>query len=168
MEYTENKQGVLPVKRSKFLVFDLNGKSYGIPLSKIKEVIRIPDITPLPKVPKFYKGLINVRGQIISVIDLRTKLDLPEKAFELKRTSIIISHVGEILVGSIVDEICEVTSFEDTQINTQEADRVDHFDDGVYGIAKNESNELTLLIDLEKALAGTAFNLIKSQSRGAA
>ncbi|NRA43580.1 MAG: purine-binding chemotaxis protein CheW [Oligoflexales bacterium] len=145
------------LKQGRFIVFCLHKKNYGIPLAKVKEIIRPPMITPLPKVPGFYKGLINVRGQIISIIDMRLCLGMPEEKAIPKKTCVIISHVGDLLVGAIVDEIVDVTSYEESQISLEEFDRGKNRKDGVYAVAKSSAGDLTLLIDLEKTLEGTAF-----------
>ena len=114
-------------------------------------------ITPLPKVPSFYKGLINVRGQIISIVDMRLRLGMPEEQAVPKKTCVIISYVGNLLVGAIVDEIIDVTSYEDSQISFEEFERGKNRNDGVFAVAKSQAGDLTLLIDLEKSLEGTAF-----------
>lgn len=145
------------IAEGKFIVFCLYNKHYAIPLAKIKEIIRPPMITPLPKVPDFYKGLINVRGQIISVIDMRLCFGMPEQAPIPKKTCVIISHVGNILVGAIVDEIVDVTSYQESEISREEFDREKSRNDGVFAVAKGSQGDLTLLIDLEKSLEGTAF-----------
>lgn len=152
-----------PLKR-KHLIFGLNGMRYGIPLSSIKEVIAMCPITPIPRVPKFYRGMINLRGQIISVLDLRLKLNLEAKTVEPKKTSIIISHVGDILVGCIVDEVIEVVGYTEDQIDHQEAERIDRKGDGVYAVAKESEGVLTLLIDLLKSLDKTEFKVLKDQA----
>lgn len=148
-------------RKKKHLIFSLDEKRYGIPLSLIKEVIGLCPITEIPKVPRFYKGMINLRGQIISVIDLRLKLGLEEIPFQPKKSSIIISHVGDIVVGSIVDEVIEVVGYDESQIDESEAERVQRTGDGVYGVAKDGDETLTLLIDIEKALDKTDFKVLK-------
>ena len=157
-------------RAKKHLIFSLSDKRYALPLSKVKEVIRMSTITPLPKVPAFYKGLINIRGQIISVIDLRLKLGFEKTTINPKMTGIIISHVGDILVGSIVDEVIEVVGYQDSDINISETSRIDSTGDGVYGVAKSsiEDSELTLLIDIEKAMKGTNFKVIDQQAKSQA
>lgn len=151
-------------RKRKHLIFRLAAERYGMPLSRVKEVIAMVNITPIPHVPAFYKGMINLRGQIISVIDLRTKLRVLDAKLIPKKTSIIISHVGDILVGAIVDEVLEVIGYEDEQINTMEAERIQRNGDGVYGIAKDVDENLTLLIDIEKALDKTEFKVLKNQA----
>ena len=154
--------------KKKHLIFLLNDKRYALPLSKIKEVIRVTNITPLPGVVPFYKGLINIRGQIISVIDLRTLLGIETQTLDAKRNAIIISQVGEILVGAIVDKVEEVRAYDRSEMNISDTGRMEMAGAGVYGVAKDQSGELTLLIDLEKAVENTDFKTIdKEQRQGA-
>jgi purine-binding chemotaxis protein CheW len=149
--------------KKKYLIFSLADIRYAIPLSKVKEVIGMTNITPLPKVPNFYKGLLNLRGQIISIIDLRSKLGLQKAEINPKKTGIIISHVGDILLGAIVDEVIEVVGYNDSEIDQSEAQRVKKSGDGVVGIAQDDNGELTLLIDIESALNSTDFKVLKEQ-----
>lgn len=150
--------------KKKYLIFRLGQKRYSLPLSKVKEVLGVTEITEIPNVPPFYKGLINLRGQIISVIDLRIKFGLENMDIVPKQTSIIISMVGEVLVGSIVDEVIEVVGYEETQIDTTETQRMDRCGDGVYGAAKDDNGEITLLLDIEKSLNSTDFNLLQQRA----
>lgn len=152
--------------KRKHLIFVLGEKRHALPLSKVKEVIGMTNITPLPRVPNFYRGLINLRGQIISVIDLRTKLGFKSDFVNPKRTSIIISYVGDILLGSIVDEVIEVIGYQDDMIDLTEASRVERSGDGIYGVAKDDDGALTLLLDIQLALDKTEFKVLKEQIAG--
>ena len=145
----------------KHLIFLIADKRYGLPLGKVKEVIALTPITPLPGVPDYYKGMINLRGQIVSIIDLRMRLKFPVTANVPKKTSILITHIGQITVGCIVDEVTEVVAYQDEQLKFTELDRSEPGYDGIYGIAKsaNAGDDLTLLIDLEGLLKGTSFKI---------
>lgn len=150
--------------RRKHLIFCLGDDRYALHLSRIKEVIGLTPITPLPRMPSYYRGLINIRGQIISVIDLRIKMGMNSKKDDSKKTSIIISHVGDILVGIIVDEVLEVIGYLDSDIDQSEANRLDGKHDGVYGVAKDESGSLTLMIDLFNVFEKSEFRILKEKS----
>ena len=82
---------------------------------------------------------------------------MPEEQAIPKKTCVIISYVGELLVGAIVDEIVDVTSYAQAEISFEEFERGKNRKDGVYAVAKSAAGDLTLLTDLEKALEGTAF-----------
>lgn len=75
----------------RYLQFDLGNESYAVPLSTVKEVIPVPETTPLPNSPTHYVGIMNLRGQIISVIDLRKRLKSPPKRRDLRKPSSLLN-----------------------------------------------------------------------------
>src|ERR1041384_895232 len=83
----------LAAKPGKYLTFLLAAEHYGIPVLQVREIIQLCDITPVPRVPHYFKGVINLRGKIIPVVDLCLKLRLP-KGTETKRTCIVVVQVG--------------------------------------------------------------------------
>lgn len=150
--------------RSKYLVFTLDTKRYGIPLSSVKEVIGMTEFTPVPDRPRFFKGLINLRGKIHSVIDLRTKLALSEIEYQEKKTSIIITEIGGGVVGSIVDDVIEVANFEHDQI--EESLSISHNtgkDEYILGVAKTKDQALTLLLDVTKILSDEELGFLRQK-----
>lgn len=149
----------------KNLIFALAEEKYGIPLSTVKEVIGLTSITPLPHMPPFFKGLINLRGQIISVIDLRLKLGLPSGELEPKKTSIIIMDVNELTIGTIVDDVEEVVGFEVEQVETDLDIASSVRREYVLGIAKAEDNKLVLLLDIRKVLSAEELELITRETK---
>ncbi|HAV64147.1 MAG TPA: chemotaxis protein CheW [Verrucomicrobiales bacterium] len=100
-------------KAGRYLTFTLGRESYGLPVLKVREIIRMTDITPVPRMPAYVKGVINLRGKVIPVIDLRLRFDLPSAEFD-ERTCTIIVQVnsasgGRNLMGLIVDAVEEVS-----------------------------------------------------------
>ena len=95
----------------KYLTFILGGGGYGIPILKVREIIRLLEITPIPRMPDYVRGIINLRGKIVPVIDLRLKFALPDIT-TTNRTCIIVTYVmmGAVskLMGVIVDALDEV------------------------------------------------------------
>ncbi|MCJ8298580.1 MAG: chemotaxis protein CheW [Pseudomonadales bacterium] len=151
----------------KNLIFSLDKEKYGIPLSSVKEVIGLAKITPIPHVPTFFKGLINLRGKIISVIDLRQKLALPAEEYQPKKTSIIITDVNDLTIGTIVDDVNEVVGFDETQVedNLDISSGVER--EYIRGVAKASDNTLVLLLDIRKVLTAKELDLIKRQGKQA-
>lgn len=98
----------------KYLTFVLGSSAFGIPILKVREIIRLLDITPIPRMPDYVRGVINLRGKIVPVIDLRMKFGLPNTS-TTNRTCIIVVYVamGEAtkLMGLIVDALEEVYQF---------------------------------------------------------
>jgi purine-binding chemotaxis protein CheW len=96
----------------KYLTFLLGQESYGVEVLKVREIIRLQAITNVPRMPEYVKGVINLRGKIIPVIDLRIKFSL-DKAEDTERTCIVVVHVclstgNSLQMGLIVDEVDEV------------------------------------------------------------
>ncbi|KXF82440.1 chemotaxis protein CheW [Enterovibrio coralii] len=151
-------------RNQKNLIFSLDNEQYGIPLSSVKEVIGMVNVTPIPHVPSFFKGLLNLRGRIISVIDLRLKLGLEEKPYEPKKTSIIISDVNALTIGTIVDDVNEVVGFDEEQIeqNLDIANSIKR--DYISGVAK-ASNNLVLLLDIQKVLDPDELEIVHQHAQ---
>lgn len=105
---------------SRFLNFTLAGESYCMEILKVKELMGMTEITPLPQTPEFIRGVINLRGQIIPIIDLRLKFGLAFEKYH-KRTSIIVvelNFAGDmLLMGLVVDAIHEVIPIPEEKIN---------------------------------------------------
>lgn len=95
----------------KYLTFILGRGAYGIPILRVREIIRLLEITPIPRMPDYVRGVINLRGKIVPVIDLRMKLGLPDTSTS-NRTCIIVTYVkmaaSTKLMGMIVDALEEV------------------------------------------------------------
>ena len=103
----------------KLLTFSLGSEGYGISILKVKEIIGMMDITPVPRTPEFIKGIINLRGKIIPVLDLRLKFAMDEKEYN-ERTCIIVVEVDvnniQKLLGVVVDMVSEVVTISSEQI----------------------------------------------------
>lgn len=148
-------------RRSKYLVFTLAGERYGIPLSSVKEVIGLTEFTFVPNVPAFFKGLINLRGKIHSVIDLRTKLSLPESEYKPKETAIIITEIDSLVIGTIVDDVNEVANFNEDQIEKDLSISSQLDSDYITGAAKVNGKHLTLLLEIGKILSAEELAIVK-------
>ncbi len=98
-------------REGKYLTFTLANEDYGLEIIKVREIIRILDITAIPQTPPFIKGVINLRGRVVPVVDLRLKFGLPPMDYG-ERTCIIVvevtSEVGSVQVGVVVDSVSEV------------------------------------------------------------
>jgi purine-binding chemotaxis protein CheW len=140
----------------KYLTFELGHESYGIAVLKIREIIRLTNITPVPQMPNYIKGVINLRGKIIPVVDLRLKFGL-EKAETTERTCIVVVHVeladgGSKLMGLVVDGVEEVTNFAATDIEETPDFGTQIDTDYLLGMAKIKGVVKTLL-DIDKVLS---------------
>lgn len=145
-------QKKLSTSNKKYLVFKLENEKYAAALSSVKEVIGMCPITDVPQVPKYFKGLINLRGKIISVIDLRVKLNLGEADFIPKKTSIIITEVNNLMVGLIVDDVIEVGGYCESQIEREFEFNTKVHREYLDGIAKTEDDELVLVMNIHSVI----------------
>jgi purine-binding chemotaxis protein CheW len=97
-------------RAGKYLAFHLGAEEFGIPVLSVREIMGLQDITAVPQTPPYVRGVINLRGKVIPVVDLRLKFGLASIEYG-QRTSIIVVKVGELLMGIIVDGVSEVLNF---------------------------------------------------------
>lgn len=137
-------------RERQLVVFTLANESYGVAITTVKEIITMQKVTPLPKSPPFVKGVINLRGRVIPVVDLKSRLNLPETEVA-HDTRIMVIEVGDRTVGCIVDSVREVLTIKESVIEppTGGSAEIDYME----GIAK-VGEELVILIDLQRVLAG--------------
>jgi purine-binding chemotaxis protein CheW len=102
-------------QEGKYLTFVLGDEEYGIEIRNVTEIIGIQRITDLPDVPPYVQGVINLRGKVIPVVDVRIRFGLPEREYD-ERTCIIVININDISVGLIVDSVSEVLDIPDENI----------------------------------------------------
>ncbi len=150
--------GAAKAKPGKYLTFSLAGEEYGVPVLKVREIIKMMDITVVPQVPAHVRGVINLRGKVITVIDLRLKFgfDAQEQTDE---TAIVVVEVrvdsGKVLMGIVVDSVYDVLNIQGDEIENTPAfgDRVET--DYLSGMAKVKGR-VKILLDLDRALGWDA------------
>ena len=139
-------------KAGKYLTFVLGANAYGIPILKVREIIRLCGITPIPRMPDYVRGVINLRGKVIPVIDLRLKFNFEAKE-ATDRTAIIVVELelpgGRTLVGVLVDAVSEVLN-----VSGDEVEGTPTFGDQVdttfmRGVAKVKGT-VKILLDLDR------------------
>ncbi len=133
-----------------YLTFRLQQELYGVDILKVLEIISVPVITDVPKSPATIKGVINLRGRIIAVLDLRQKFSMPPIDID-RESCIIILDLAEVnggQIGILVDRVSEVIDIEaeeiDTTINTQ-----DQSAQAIKALAKNEQG-ITILLNIDE------------------
>jgi purine-binding chemotaxis protein CheW len=94
-------------ERVQVVSFHLGSEEYGVDISQVQEIIRMVEITHVPRAPHFMEGVINLRGQLIPIIDLRTRFSMP-RAEHTKSTRIVVTEIGSKRVGIVVDSVSEV------------------------------------------------------------
>lgn len=135
---------------NRYLCFSLGNEEYAIPLLSVREVIALPEITPVPQSASYFLGIMNLRGQVISVIDLRNKLSI--KPSEAAETAVIICDLNPNSIGVVVDSInCVINPAPDTISEKPEIQSQKNTDyiQAVY----REKDKLILLLDISKTLS---------------
>ncbi len=147
-EFKMNEQAGGSVHR--FLEFTLGAEDYAIPLLSVREVISVPETTPIPKAPSHFLGIMNLRGQVISVVDLRTKLKIKPKENNAEE-SVIIVDINGMNLGIVVDSINKVLAFTDEEVNEVPEIETQVNAEYIQGVYRKE-NSLTVLLDVAKVL----------------
>ena len=143
------------MREGKYLTFSLAKEEFGISILKIKEIIGMMPITTVPKTSEFVKGVINLRGKVIPVIDLRVKFGM-EEIDATERTCIVVVEIsgqsGSILMGSVVDSVSEVLNIKDEEIEDAPAFGTELETDYILGMAKMEGG-VKILLDIDRVLS---------------
>ena len=136
----------------KYLTFTLAGEDYGLEIHAVREIVGMLKITAVPRTPEHVRGVINLRGKVIPVIDLRLKFGLPAAALT-DESCIIVVDVNGAQLGIVVDQVCEVLDIPTESIANAPAfgSRVDTA--FISGMGKTE-NRLTILLDIAIVLSG--------------
>ena len=135
---------------NKYICFSLGTEKYAIPLLTVKEVIRVPEITAVPQTAPHFLGIMNLRGQVISIMDLRKKLNLKE--LNSMETTVMILNFGKNKLGVVVDCVNYVVSISDSEIADKPVVSSTQNTDYIIGVYRKE-NELILILDIVKALS---------------
>jgi purine-binding chemotaxis protein CheW len=147
----------------KYLAFFMADEEYGIGILKVKEIIGMMAITQVPQTPEFVKGVINLRGKVIPVIDLRLRFGMEAGQYS-DRTCIIVVEIengqGRVMTGIVVDAVSEVQ-----QIKTEDVDPPPAFGtsldtDYILGMAKMGGG-VKILLDIDRVLKGEELSLLK-------
>ena len=140
----------------KYLTFRLAQESYGVDVLKVREIIRLQNITPVPRTPDYVKGVINLRGKIVPVIDLRKKFDLEVIESADLNCIVVVQVPGSsgsiILLGLIVDAVEEVANINATDIEPPPDFGTQLDTEFILGMAKTKAGVKTLL-NIEKVIA---------------
>lgn len=143
----------------RYLAFLLGKEQYAIPLLQVKEVIEMSEPTPIPQTPSYFKGVINLRGQVISVLDLRSKLQLSKIENGPKTSIIILDLEPSLCLGVIVDRINNVLAFHPEDVSPA-PDTLTPKEQYLTGVARRE-NRMTLILDIRAALSIQDMTAVK-------
>ena len=135
----------------KFLTFFFDDEEYAIEILKVQEIIGIMPITTVPRTPEYILGVINLRGKVIPVIDLRTKFGMDSVEWT-DETCIIVMQIDETLMGIVVDKVSEVLDIASGDIEDTPSFGTDVNTEYIMGIGKAEG-KVRLLLDIDKVLS---------------
>lgn len=153
-EMPENSMSRRIEREGKYLTFTLDEEEYGIGILKIKEIIGMMSITSVPQTPDFVKGVINLRGKVIPVVDLRLRFSINPIDYN-DRTCIIVVEIGgrgtDIVIGIVVDSVSEVLNIKNEDIEDTPTFGTALDTEYILGMAKMEG-KVKILLDIDKVL----------------
>lgn len=144
------QQGGPDIEGGKFLTFFLGDEEYAIEILKVQEIIGLMTITPVPKMPPYIRGVLNLRGKIVPVMNLRTRFGLDEIE-DTDETCIIVIQNKEYLMGVLVDKVSEVVDIESAEIEEVPSVGVAEQSEYLAGIGK-VNNSVKMILEVQKVL----------------
>ena len=154
---------VMEEREGKYLTFSLADEEYGIGILKIKEIIGMMPVTTVPQTPKFVKGVINLRGKVIPVIDLRLRFGM-ESIDYTERTCIIVVEidgtVGTVQIGIVVDSVSEVLNIKGEDIEDTPTFGTKLDTNYILGMAKMEGG-VKILLDIDRVLNSEEISVLE-------
>jgi purine-binding chemotaxis protein CheW len=164
MSNSNAKSGATIAKAGKYLTFQLGGEIYGIELLNVQEIIGMMAVTHVPRTPDFFRGIINLRGKVIPVIELRRKFGMEIKA-ETERSCIVVVQVAwsgtSVVMGLLVDEVSEVLTIAADQIENPPSFGSGINTEFILGIGKL-GQKVVMLLGVDKVLASEEIAEIES------
>ncbi len=137
-------------QKDKYLTFHLAGEDYGLDIAFVTEIIGIQKITEVPDMPGFIKGVINLRGKVIPVMDIRLRFNMEAKEYD-ERTCIIVVDINNSAVGLVVDEVREVAGIPEAQVEPPPKTGKGESSRYLKGMGKID-DEVKILLNAEKLL----------------
>jgi len=163
---THGVNQVRVLEGGKFLTFLMANEKYGLEILKVREIMGMMDVTTVPTTPAFVRGVINLRGKVIPVVDLRLKFGLEAKE-DTQRTCIIVVHLThtaqEMTMGIIVDEVSDVLDIDQNQIEPPPSFGANIRTDFILGMGKVDQKVMTML-DIDRVLSEQEIALVESSA----
>ena len=146
-------------QKDKYLTFHLAGEDYGVEIAFVTEIIGIQKITEVPDMPEFIKGVINLRGKVIPVMDVRTKFKLDSREYD-ERTCIVVVDINQTSIGLVVDEVSEVVDIPESQVELPPQTGKGTSSRFLKGMGKIEE-EVKILLNVERLLYEEELKVIE-------
>jgi len=147
------------IKNQQLVSFKIGSEEFGINIMKVQEIIRMQEITKVPQMPGFIEGILNLRGNVIPIVDLRKKFDLPEVEKTGDSRIIVVSMLGRI-IGIIVDSVSEVLRMNEEQIQPPPSIISSIGQQYIKGVGKLGQNRLLIMLEIDKILSLEEYQLI--------
>lgn len=151
-------------QKDKYLTFHLAGEDYGIEILYVIEIIGIQSITEVPDMPSFIRGVINLRGKVIPVMDIRARFALPDRAYD-DRTCIIVVNIDDVEVGLVVDEVSEVADIPAASVEPPPRTGKSAGGQYIQGMGKIEK-DVKILLDVHKLLFNDEMKALITEHEG--
>jgi purine-binding chemotaxis protein CheW len=143
-----------------WVTFRLSGETYGVNVMQVQEVLRYTDIAPVPGAPTYVLGIINLRGNVVTVMDTRNRFGLSQGEVT-DSTRIVIVETGQHVVGILVDSVAEVVYLRQSEIENPPNTGADDSARFIQGVC-NKNNELLILVELERLLTDEEWSELES------
>ena len=164
---SEEGSGGLKELAGKYLTFALEDEEYGIGILKVREIIGLMEITAVPQTPPFVKGVINLRGRVIPVLELRTKFGMVSQEYDDRTCIIVVEVAGSsstIQVGMLVDSVSEVLNISVEEIESRPSFGTTQVDtECILGMGKVKG-EVKILLDVDKVVGKGLLDTISELS----
>lgn len=146
------------IQLDKYLTFMLGNEEYGLEILKVREIIGLMEITHVPRMPGFVRGVINLRGKVIPVIDLRQKFGM-EQVDDTEHTCIIVVDLVDMLMGVVVDRVSEVLPIDRADIDDTPAFGVSVDTEFILGMGKTKG-KVVIILDIKKVLTAGEMSVL--------
>ena len=147
------------IKNQQLVSFKIGSEEFGINIMNVQEIIRMQEITKVPQMPGFIEGILNLRGNVIPIVDLRKKFDLSEVEKTVDSRIIVVSMLGRIM-GIIVDSVSEVLRMNEEQIQPPPSIISSIGQQYIKGVGKLGQNRLLIMLEIDKILSLEEYHLI--------
>lgn len=149
MDELKNDENIID---DQYLTFIINGDEYGLEISYVMGIIKMVPITKVPQTPDYIEGLINLRGELIGVIDVRKRFNMPTREYD-DLTCIIYISYSDYILGMIVDDVLDTVTIAEEHICPPPSVKLSYANQFIRNIGQLADGKIKLLIDLERFLA---------------
>ena len=160
---TKAEEAITNLSGGKYLSFFLGDEEYAIEILKVQEIIGLMAITPVPKMPDYIRGVLNLRGKIVPVMNLRSRFGLPEVE-DTDETCIIVVQEEQYLMGVLVDKVSEVADIADEQIDEVPSFGVTGDSEYLAGIGKVKDT-VKMIVDVHKVVFDVPEGVLEKSDR---